>query len=391
MPGVGEIPRGEVRAMTAMTRRERILATSQKKQGDRLPFFHWWRHLQIGWAERECRNRGMGLAWDRPCYVTRIHNVVITEEKSPSHPGVTRITYSTPRGRVYMDERRDPGTGQWHEQRSWRDVSPWAIKRLIREPEDYEIVKYIVENTEYLPDYFPVEQAKEWVGPEGVVLASLHKTPMARLMIEWIGSEEGRFYIHHKKYKDQLEDLYRAMCQSMEPLYEIAAKSPADLVWMGENTEGFLVSPPLFETYFMPVYEKCARVFHEHGKMMAVHMDGRLNVLKNLIANTPIDIIEAFHPPPMGDLALSEALAVWKEKVIWMGFPAAIYSLGSAAVKDYTLELLGSVVPGERLAIAMSTENLVTDEHLRLLTSILENAELPLTEEKVKRISSSLS
>jgi hypothetical protein len=390
MPGVGKIPRGEVREMTAMTRRERILATTQKKRADRLPFFHWWRHLQIGWAERECRNRGMGLAWDRPCYVTRIHNVVITEEKNPSRPGVIRITYSTPQGRVYMDEKRDPGTGQWHEQRSWKDVSPWAIKRLIREPEDYEIVKYIVENTEYLPDYFPIEQAKEWVGEEGVVLASLHKTPMARLMIEWIGSEEGRFYIHHKKYKDQLEDLYRAMCKSMEPLYEIAAKSPADLVWMGENTEGLLVSPPLFEKYFMPEYEKCARVFHGHGKMMAVHMDGRLNVLKNLIARTPIDIIEAFHPPPMGDLALSEALAVWKEKVLWMGFPAAIYSLGSVSVKDYTLELLRSIVPGDRLAIAMSTENLVTDEHLRLLTSILENAELPLTEEKVERIKRSL-
>jgi hypothetical protein len=124
---------------------------------------------------------------------------------------------------------------------------------------------------------------------------------------------------------------------------------------------------------------------------MAVHMDGRLSVLKNLIAHTPIDIIEAFHPPPMGDLPLNEALAVWKEKVIWIGFPAAIYSLGSAAVKDYTLELLSSVVPGDRLTLAMSTENLVTDEHLRLLTSILENAELPLTEEKVERIKSSLS
>ena len=45
------------------------------------------------------------------------------------------------------------------------------MKRLIREPQDYEIVQYIVENTEYLPDPFPIEQAKEWVGDEGVVLS----------------------------------------------------------------------------------------------------------------------------------------------------------------------------------------------------------------------------
>jgi hypothetical protein len=35
---------------------------------------------------------------------------------------------------------------------------------------------------------------------------------------------------------------------------------------------------------------------------MSVHMDGRLNVLTDLIGRTPIDIIEALHPPPMGDL-----------------------------------------------------------------------------------------
>ena len=42
--------------MAEMTRRERILASANKKQADRLPFFHWWRHMQTGWAERECRN-----------------------------------------------------------------------------------------------------------------------------------------------------------------------------------------------------------------------------------------------------------------------------------------------------------------------------------------------
>jgi len=59
-------------------------------------------------------------------------------------------------------------------------MSPLAPERLIREPQDYEVVQYIVENTDYLSDPFPIEQAKEWVGDEGVVLAILPKTPMAR-------------------------------------------------------------------------------------------------------------------------------------------------------------------------------------------------------------------
>jgi hypothetical protein len=121
-----------------------------------------------------------------------------------------------------------------------------------------------------------------------------------------------------------------------------------------------------------------------------MHMDGRLKVLKNLIAQSPIDIIEALHPPPMGDLSLDEALAAWKDKIIWIGYPGAIYELGPKAVKKYTLDLLRSAVPGDRLVIAMSTENLVSNENLLMVTSVLENADLPLTEEKIRQIERSI-
>jgi len=378
--------------MTEMTRRERILAASRKQMTDRLPFLHWWRHMQIGWAERECRNRGMGLAWTRPSYGVKMNQVVVTEEKDPSREGgVIRITYHTPKGSVYMDEKREPGTFQWHADRSWKDVTPWALKRLIREPQDYEVMKFIVENTEYVPDYFPIEQVNDWLGEEGVSYATLPKTPMARIMIEWIGSEEGRFYIHHRKYRDKVDELYEAFCQSITPLYEIVAKSPADIIFCGENIEGLLISPPLFEKYFLPEYERMAKIFHAHGKLMAVHMDGRLNVLKELIARTPIDIIEAFHPPPMGDLPLGEALKVWKDKVIWMGFPGAIYELGPEEVKKYTFDLLKEIGTGERLVVAMSTENIVSNENMLALTSIFEKADLPLTPEKISRIEKSIA
>jgi hypothetical protein len=334
----------------------------------------------------------MGLAWTRPCYGVKMNQVVVTEEKDPRREGgVIRITYHTPKGSVYMDEKREPGTFQWHADRSWKDVTPWALKRLIREPQDYEVMKFIVENTEYVPDYFPIEQVNDWLGEEGVSYATLPKTPMARIMIEWIGSEEGRFYIHHRKYRDKVDELYEAFCQSITPLYEIVAKSPADIIFCGENIEGLLISPPLFEKYFLPEYERMAKIFHAHGKLMAVHMDGRLNVLKELIARTPIDIIEAFHPPPMGDLPLGEALKVWKDKVIWMGFPGAIYELGPEEVKKYTLDLLKEIGTGERLVIAMSTENIVSNENMLALTSIFEKADLPLTPEKISRIEKSIA
>ena len=140
----------------------------------------------------------------------------------------------------------------------------------------------------------------------------------------------------------------------------------------------------------MPEYEKQAAVLHEHGKLMLVHMDGRLDNLKHLIPRTPIDIIEALHPKPMGDLALDEALALWKDKVVWMGFPSSTFQAGPKATIEHMLGLLKEAIPGERFAVEMSTENQVSNENLRALTSVLEKIELPITVEAIERVARDL-
>jgi hypothetical protein len=275
--------------------------------------------------------------------------------------------------------------------RSWKGSQPWITDRMIKGPDDYKVVKYMVEHTEYVADYFPVEQAMEWLGDDGVVLDGLPHSPMQMLMIHWLGSEGGRFFYHLADYPDLVEELAQAVSKSRGPLYEIAAESPAPISLCGDNIDGVLVNPKLFEKYFMPEYEKQARSLHRHGKLMAVHMDGRVANLKHLIARTPIDIIEAFHPIPMGDLAIGETLSLWRDKVIWLGFPGSIYELGATATREFALQLLGEIGSGERLAIAMSTENQVTNENLRTLTAVLERAELPLTPETIERIARSAS
>ena len=380
------------RSEAAMTRRERILAASRGRRADSLPFFHYWRHSQWGWAERECRNRGMGLNWDRPPYTTKLHGVEITETKATVNGApVLRRTYTTPVGSVYEEERRDTGVGLWHGGRSWRGILPWVTSRLIKTPNDYAAVKYIVEHTEYMADYFPIEQAMDWLGDEGLVIDALPHSPMQMLMIHYVGSEGGRIFYHLADHPDLVGDLYRAISKSREPLFEIAARSPAPIAICGDNIDGVLVTPSLFRQYFMPEYEKQAAVLHTHGKLMAVHMDGRLGVLKGLIAKTPIDIIEGIHPPPMGNLPIGEALSQWPEKALWVGFPGSVYEMGLNEIKRYTLDLLREVAPGDRTAVAMSTEGQVSNENLRILTALLENAKLPLTPGAVDLIGQSIA
>ena len=89
--------------MSQTTRHDRILAASRHQPTDRLPFFHYWRHSQIGWAERECRNRGMGMCWARPCYVEKMHGVEVTEQPwRLVGQTLVRRTYTTPVGSVWI-------------------------------------------------------------------------------------------------------------------------------------------------------------------------------------------------------------------------------------------------------------------------------------------------
>jgi hypothetical protein len=325
----------------------------------------------------------MGICWLRPSHVQTVHGVEVSDAYTGSSgQSVVRRTFRTPLGSVYLEEKREPGTGEWHAQRSWRDITPWQLRRMIRNPEDYPVVKYMVENTEYTADYFPIQQAEEWLGEDGIVLAALPHSPMQTLMIDWVGSEEGRFYFHLADYPEMVKELYEALCISRRPLYEIAAKSPAPVILCGDNLDGFLVSPDLFHNFFLPVYQEQAAMLHEHGKLMAVHMDGRLGALKDGIARTAIDIIEAFHPPPMGDISVGEALSAWPDKSIWIGFPDAIYLHGPKETSRFARELMRDIGSGDRLIIEMSTESLVSNENLRSLTSVLEKAKLPLTEHR---------
>ncbi len=209
-------------------------------------------------------------------------------------------------------------------------------------------------------------------------------------MIDWVGSEGGRFFVHQARYPDAVEETYHVISKAYEPLWEIAAGSPADFFLLADNIDAILVNPKLFKKYFMPEWDKCCAALHGGGKLVGVHCDGRLAALKDLIPQTSIDVVEALHVPQMGDVTLGEALALWPEKVIWTGFPGSVYAMGPEETKRHALEMLRDIGTGERVCFEMSTENQVSNENLLALTAVLENATLPLTPGKIEEIERSL-
>lgn len=66
-------------------------------------------------------------------------------------------------------------------------------------------------------------------------------------------------------------------------------------------------------------------------------------MFKHLVPLTGVNIVEAFTPPPVGDLYLAEARRCWgKDITIWINFPESVFYDGYDRTKQYTIDLLRS-------------------------------------------------
>ncbi|MEM2841011.1 MAG: hypothetical protein QXN62_05580 [Candidatus Bathyarchaeia archaeon] len=367
-----------------MTVRERLMTTLRGGVADRIPIAGFDRHLLQGEKEREARNRGLGLICHRPCYIESILDTeVLTKSGGPN----TQVKiYNTPVGSVNEVLSYGAGYGIALFGRDWQGVVPRRKEFLVKKPEDYKVLKYIVENLHYEPYYFAIEDQMKRLGEDGIVVATLPYEPMHRILIEFVDWK--RFYMDLVKNREAIEEIYEILKEKyIKELYPIAANSPAEVVMVGANIDSILVNPPLFEKYYISPYEECAEILHPKGKLLNVHMDGRLKALRDHIAKTRLNVIEAFTPPPMGDLPIDEALNIWKNKVLWINFPSTISTLMGPSpknVKKYLIDLLEHTIPGERITLIVSTENRVPTENMMAMVEVMEKAELPLTKETIE-------
>ena len=106
---------------------------------------------------------------------------------------------------------------------------------------------------------------------------------------------------------------------------EIAANSPAEVIWFPDNVTGTIMSPRLFNKYCKPIYDYACNVLRQAEKLSFAHYDGANKPIKDCIADANLDIIEAFTPPPMGDMSVAEARQAWPDKVLSLNCPGNIF------------------------------------------------------------------
>jgi len=375
-----------------MSNREALLATIHGKQADRIPYTidFWW--LPPGEVERKARNMGLAINYYVPCMYAYMPHVKLYSPILPGMWGVGKgftgeVTFETPVGKVSTNVTFRDFAYAMLGNLNYEGIGSYLQGGLVKRLEDYEVLKFMAEDLEFEPCYKYIEFFKKWVGEDGLVYTFVgYHSPFTLLLIEWVGVS--RLYVDLYRHPEKIEEILKILSKKYEKQYEIGANAPADFIIYGDHIDEKLLSPQHFEKYLLPEHNKFARLAREKGKITAIHCDGKLDKLKHVIAKLEHKIINAFTPPPVGNLPVEEALELWKDKILWVNYE--YHFMGPEALKKHLLKFLRSIIPGERIIIDVSTERYVPPECLMMLVKIMSKVTLPLTEEKIEKIERSL-
>ena len=381
-----------------MNPKERLMAVLRREEPDYIPFTLYAETLKlVGLAIyepwRKLLDQGLSLF---AALAVQTHKVkcpnasmdIMHHYKTQTSWSPVDLMISMNKPHEISGEIKTPiGTDKFFAVMESMDLSemlPWFPEDgfFIKTLEDYEIFTYLIEDSEYTPYYDDVNEFQMIIGDYGIVPTFVPKSPF-QSMIMLLGPH--RLAIDYYTHRKEFNELYNAIYKKELEVYKIAAESPAEVVWAPDNVTGLITSPKFFKDYSLKFYNEVADIFHKHDKIYVVHMDGELKCLADLIAETRIDAIESFTPPPVGDLTIKEAKEKWKDKVIWSNFPEPVCLQGQREVKKTTQKMLKEAAPGNNFILGIS-EGFPSFMHMlssvpNILKTVRKFGKYPIAEE----------
>jgi hypothetical protein len=340
-----------------LTLREQMLHTLRGQDTGRTPWnCYGWLLPKTEAAARLCA-QGLSRMETRAIFRTRYDGVEMrettwTQDGTPHF----HVEVETPYGLLTEDARLDTSYG-----------SRWITKFLITGPADFPAARYFFEHTHFEADYEPWRQADRELGDAGFVVGEIMPIPVMRLIVSWMGVEG--FLAALMDDPQGLSGLLALLDRHYDRQIELAAASPAEIIWFGDNVTATILSPRMYERFCLPVYARVMPIMRAAGKIPIAHYDGSNKPLVKLLARTDLPVIEAFTPPPMGDLRVSEARAAWPEKVIWVNFPGFLFVEPYETIRAYALDLLREGSPAGRFILGC-TEDFPMDEFEKTFSAI---------------------
>jgi uroporphyrinogen-III decarboxylase len=228
------------------------------------------------------------------------------------------------------------------------------VEHLIKGPDDYPVLEYLIEHTEYVPTFEDFEQYDREIGSDGLPLVAVGECPMNHIMREFVGYN--RIFFDLEDYPNQVASLLSVMEDKQREMWKIAAASPATLFLYGRHFDSQMTPPPLFRKYFLPHFQEFNRLMHRHGKYVAFHSDADTSLLLDPLLEAEFDCADTFTCAPMVKVTLKEARAAWGKRItIWGGIPSIILGppFSEAEFELYMEDLFRTIAPGDAFILGV--------------------------------------
>ncbi len=253
-------------------------------------------------------------------------------EKTVSTEGRHRtVVWKTRRGELRRTYKLD-AEGTWSE-----------YGHMATRPEDLDILRLLVEHTQFVPRPERVERFLSETEGFGICDLVVFRSPFGKLVHEYMGFENVVY---------ALADGDKSIMDFMEfqeyydlRFIELAASMPGQVVIISDHADENLISPPWYQSYCMPFYRKACDILHRAGKLVSTHLDGNIKGYLGFIAGTGFDILDGCTPAPMFNYEVEELAAAASDALrCWCGVPAGLFTIGHPheAIADF----------GERIARA---------------------------------------
>jgi len=237
------------------------------------------------------------------------------EEIPRNRPGTSVVEYRTPRGSVSVSYVFAESMI------SLSGMEPYLTSHLVKEETDYRIVEYILERADFVPLYEAFKAEEEAVGAHGLLVPSIHRIPFQQALLEYLG-EMSLFQALYDS-REALDRLIHLLDLQMVNIIERLAETDLPYIEFGDNLDGMMTNPNLFQEYCIPEYQKYTGMLHDMGKKAGSHTDGNLKPLVDLMPESGLDVCESFTPQPLTELLFEEAWAKWRNgPLIWGGIPS---------------------------------------------------------------------
>ncbi|MDA8216263.1 MAG: hypothetical protein M0Z94_01450 [Dehalococcoidales bacterium] len=310
--------------------RERILTALNWGVPDRVPLTIYEPPFPRGEVERLLRESGVGLIARLPVHKVERRQVEVIDRDYWEHGRrFIRRTLRTPIGEV--SQLLEPDS-------PYENFQPWIREHFIKGPEDYRVMQYVLGDEVFHDNYDQIREAGRRMGADGLVIVRLAKSPMQEMLYQMMGLE--RFGLDYHFRRDLFDSLYHTMLERYEELYTLAAGSPVEVVQLADNITADVVGEERFRDYIAPVYKRLRERLSASGRLLAVHMDGRLKPLLRAIGQAEFDIVEALTPPPVGTVSVAEAREAWKGQALWLNFTSSMHLESAEAIEEHTRQLL---------------------------------------------------